>query len=57
MTEHSNGGRTAIVIGGGLAGMLAVTALLGQVETVTVRTVFLPRRPGLPGPPAAIEAV
>ncbi|QIY58561.1 hydroxylase [Streptomyces sp. RPA4-5] len=36
MTEHSNGGRTAIVIGGGLAGMLAVTALLGQVETVTV---------------------
>ncbi|MGW1792760.1 NAD(P)/FAD-dependent oxidoreductase [Streptomyces tubercidicus] len=36
MTEHSNGGRGAIVIGGGLAGMLAVTALLGHVETVTV---------------------
>ncbi|MFG2092066.1 NAD(P)/FAD-dependent oxidoreductase [Streptomyces sp. NPDC048612] len=36
MAEHSNGGRTAIVIGGGLAGMLAVAALIGQVETVTV---------------------
>ncbi|MFE1175726.1 NAD(P)/FAD-dependent oxidoreductase [Streptomyces sp. NPDC058773] len=36
MAEHSNGGRTAIVIGGGLAGMLAVSALTGQVETVTV---------------------
>ncbi|MEU5606703.1 NAD(P)/FAD-dependent oxidoreductase [Streptomyces lydicus] len=36
MAEHSNGGRTAIVIGGGLAGMLAVTALLGHVEAITV---------------------
>ncbi|MFE0192152.1 NAD(P)/FAD-dependent oxidoreductase [Streptomyces sp. NPDC058989] len=36
MAEHSNGGRTAIVIGGGLAGMLAVTALTGQVEAITV---------------------
>ncbi|MFF9781857.1 NAD(P)/FAD-dependent oxidoreductase [Streptomyces nigrescens] len=36
MAEHSNGGHTAIVIGGGLAGMLAVTALIGHVDTVTV---------------------
>ncbi|WP_329144322.1 hydroxylase [Streptomyces sp. NBC_01456] len=36
MAEHSNGGRTAIVIGGGLAGMLAVTALTGQVDAITV---------------------
>ncbi|MFG2830309.1 NAD(P)/FAD-dependent oxidoreductase [Streptomyces sp. NPDC048434] len=36
MAEHSDGGRTAIVIGGGLAGMLAVTALVGQVDTITV---------------------
>ncbi|MGW9078943.1 NAD(P)/FAD-dependent oxidoreductase [Streptomyces kronopolitis] len=36
MAEHSNGGRTALVIGGGLAGMLAVTALTGHVDTITV---------------------
>ncbi|GAB7029866.1 FAD-dependent monooxygenase [Streptomyces sp. NPDC021749] len=36
MAEHSNGGRTALVIGGGLAGMLAATALTGHVDTVTV---------------------
>lgn len=36
MAEHSNGGRTAIVIGGGLAGMLAVTALTGHVDAITV---------------------
>lgn len=36
MAEHSNGGRSAIVIGGGLAGMLAVTALSGHVEAITV---------------------
>lgn len=34
--ECSWGGRTAIVIGGGLAGMLAVTALVGQVDAITV---------------------
>ncbi|KOG40982.1 NAD(P)/FAD-dependent oxidoreductase [Streptomyces decoyicus] len=36
MAEDSKGGRTAIVIGGGLAGMLAVTALAGHVDVVTV---------------------
>lgn len=36
VAEHSDGGHTAIVIGGGLAGMLAVTALLGQVDAITV---------------------
>ncbi|MFF4607036.1 NAD(P)/FAD-dependent oxidoreductase [Streptomyces sp. NPDC001339] len=36
MAEHSNGGRTAIVLGGGLAGMLAVTALVGHVDAITV---------------------
>ncbi|MFJ9467554.1 NAD(P)/FAD-dependent oxidoreductase [Streptomyces caniferus] len=36
MAEHSNGGHTAVVIGGGLAGMLAVTALVGRVGTITV---------------------
>ncbi|ANZ15078.1 NAD(P)/FAD-dependent oxidoreductase [Streptomyces noursei] len=36
MAEHTGRGRTAIVIGGGLAGMLAVTALRGHVETITV---------------------
>ncbi|UKY53828.1 NAD(P)/FAD-dependent oxidoreductase [Streptomyces inhibens] len=36
MAEHSNGGRTAIVIGGGLAGMLAVTSLVGHVDAITV---------------------
>lgn len=36
MAEDSQGGRTAIVIGGGLAGMLAVTALTGHVDAITV---------------------
>ncbi|MFG2860802.1 NAD(P)/FAD-dependent oxidoreductase [Streptomyces sioyaensis] len=36
MAEHPNGGRTALVIGGGLAGMLAVAALIGQVDAITV---------------------
>ncbi|KUL48321.1 hydroxylase [Streptomyces sp. NRRL F-4489] len=36
MAEHTGRGRTAIVIGGGLAGMLAVTALRGHADTVTV---------------------
>ena len=36
MAEHVDGGRTAVVIGGGLAGMLAVTALLGHVDAITV---------------------
>ncbi len=36
MAAHAGSGHTAIVIGGGLAGMLAVTALLGHVETITV---------------------
>ncbi|MEU9123315.1 FAD-dependent oxidoreductase [Streptomyces sp. NPDC048506] len=36
MAEHSNGGRTAIVIGGGLAGMLAATALVGHADAITV---------------------
>lgn len=36
MAEHSNGGCTAIVVGGGLAGMLAVTALVGHVDVITV---------------------
>ncbi|MFI1200464.1 hydroxylase (plasmid) [Streptomyces sp. BHT-5-2] len=36
MAEHTGRGRTAVVIGGGLAGMLAVTALRGHVETITV---------------------
>ncbi|MFC9238738.1 NAD(P)/FAD-dependent oxidoreductase [Streptomyces decoyicus] len=36
MAEDSEGGRTAIVIGGGLAGMLAVTALAGHVDAITV---------------------
>ncbi|TJZ56951.1 hydroxylase [Streptomyces piniterrae] len=34
--ERADADRTAIVIGGGLAGMLAVTALLGHVDTITV---------------------
>ncbi|WP_043267915.1 hydroxylase [Streptomyces sp. CT34] len=36
MAEHTDGGRTAVVIGGGLAGMLAVTALCGHVDAITV---------------------
>ncbi|GGU50725.1 hypothetical protein GCM10010211_14030 [Streptomyces albospinus] len=36
MAERTGGGRTAIVIGGGLAGMLAVTALRGHVDAITV---------------------
>ncbi|MYT34216.1 MULTISPECIES: NAD(P)-binding protein [unclassified Streptomyces] len=36
MAEHTGRGRTALVIGGGLAGMLAVTALRGHVEAITV---------------------
>ncbi|WP_438484602.1 NAD(P)/FAD-dependent oxidoreductase [Streptomyces sp. S186] len=36
MVEHTGRGRTALVIGGGLAGMLAVTALRGHVEAITV---------------------
>ncbi|MFF0623990.1 NAD(P)/FAD-dependent oxidoreductase [Streptomyces sp. NPDC004296] len=36
MAEHTGRERTAIVIGGGLAGMLAVTALRGHVDTITV---------------------
>ncbi|MCK7622707.1 hydroxylase [Streptomyces sp. RS10V-4] len=36
MAEHTGRGRTAIVIGGGLAGMLAVAALRGHADTVTV---------------------
>ncbi|WP_030287836.1 NAD(P)/FAD-dependent oxidoreductase [Streptomyces catenulae] len=34
--QHTGGARDAIVIGGGLAGMLAATALLGHADTVTV---------------------
>ncbi|WP_319949540.1 NAD(P)/FAD-dependent oxidoreductase [Streptomyces halobius] len=36
MTDRAHGERTAIVIGGGLAGMLAVTALLGHADAITV---------------------
>ncbi|MFE6690575.1 NAD(P)/FAD-dependent oxidoreductase [Streptomyces sp. NPDC057743] len=36
MPEHTARGRAAVVIGGGLAGMLAVVALRGHVETITV---------------------
>ncbi|MEV0369045.1 FAD-dependent monooxygenase [Streptomyces sp. NPDC050636] len=36
MAEGIDGDRTAIVIGGGLAGMLAVAALLGHVDAITV---------------------
>jgi 2-polyprenyl-6-methoxyphenol hydroxylase-like FAD-dependent oxidoreductase len=36
MADRTDGGRTATVIGGGLAGMLAVTALLGHVDAITV---------------------
>lgn len=36
MAQQSTGGRTALVIGGGLAGTLAATALLGHVDTVIV---------------------
>ncbi|AKA07080.1 hydroxylase [Streptomyces noursei ZPM] len=36
MAEHTGHGRTAVVIGGGLAGMLAVTALRGHYDVVTV---------------------
>ncbi|MCB5906079.1 NAD(P)/FAD-dependent oxidoreductase [Streptomyces pinistramenti] len=36
MAEQAGGARDAIVIGGGLTGMLAVVALLGHVESVTV---------------------
>ncbi|MDT0454160.1 NAD(P)/FAD-dependent oxidoreductase [Streptomyces sp. DSM 41527] len=35
-TENARGGRTAIVIGGGPAGMPAVTALLGHPDAITV---------------------
>ncbi len=35
-TAEATGERHAVVIGGGLAGMLAVTALLGHVDAVTV---------------------
>ncbi|GAA3158763.1 MULTISPECIES: NAD(P)/FAD-dependent oxidoreductase [Streptomyces] len=34
--QHTGGARDAVVIGGGLAGMLAATALLGHADTVTV---------------------
>lgn len=36
MAERSWGGRTAMVIGGRLAGVLAVSALVGQVDAITV---------------------